>query len=212
MAVTDSDIAAAREFYRRQKRLTIAIFVVLCLILASTISTLTYLHVRARRAEALALEQKTQMDELAEAAHLRWDMRTERHLNRDELISEVTGATQKKVIDLAIDLYERQPPIAYTWGGKSPNAGFDSSGFIAYILFQAGLPTNPSTFWSGRLKQFLKPVPLEDKRPGDVVFYPGGTCMLYLGGPDHLSIGALPGGIATGQFERFAQQLAVGRF
>lgn len=200
------------EFRRRQRRTSFAVVTVVIVMLGATVSTLVYLRVRAQNAEAVAREQEAQLHELAEAAHMRWDMRTERPLDRAQVLKAVTGDLQKKVIATAIDVYEHKPPIAYTWGEKSPKTGFDSSGYVAYALAQAGLPTNPATFWSGRLRQYLKPIAVSEKRPGDVIFYPGGTCMLYLGGPDDLSIGAIPGGIATGRFDQFAIPDAAGRY
>ena len=200
------------EFRRRQRRVSFAVVGVVLIVLGATIAMLALSHIRTRHAEQIAQEQKAQLRELAEATHLRWDMRTERPLNRTEVLAALPGDLQKKVISTAIDLYEHQPPISYTWGGKSPSTGFDSSGFVAYALSQAGLPVNPATFWSGRLRQYLKPIRVDERRPGDVIFYPGGTCMFYLGGPDDLSLGAIPGGIATGRFDRFATPDAAGRY
>lgn len=200
------------EYRRSQRRVAFGVITAVLIALAATISILAYVHIRARRAEALAQQREEQFQELAAAAHLRWDMRTERRLNRSEILNGVSGDLQKKVIGTAIDLYEQKPPIPYTWGGKSPKTGFDSSGYIAYALSQAGVPINPSTFWSERLRQYLKPIRIDKRQPGDVIFYPSGTCMFYLGGADDLSIGAIPGGIATGRFEQFATPEAVGRY
>jgi len=218
--MTSPDLETAiQKFKHKQKVTRLVLVVVITLVLATTIFTIEYLRYQsqkaeasARKAEASAIEQKEQLDRLAAEAHLRWDMRTERPLNEGEILLGVTGDLQKKVITEAIALYKQKPPIPYTWGGKSPQSGFDSSGYVAYILAEVGVLKNPGTYWSGRLREALKPVPIEQKRPGDVVFYPGGVCMFYLGGPDDLSIGALPGGIATGRLDQVAKPEAVRRY
>ena len=204
--------AAVLEFRQKQRRTTVVLFVVVTVALVATISILAYLSHKSRQAEARAEAQKEQLDQLAAQAHLRWDMRTERPLDPVEILQGISGNTQKEVIGAAILLYKQNPPIPFTWGGKSPETGFDSSGFIAYPLAQAGILKNPGVYWSGRLRQFLKPIPIEEKLPGDVVFYPDGVCMFYLGGPDDLSIGMVPGGIVSGKFDLFQMPEAVGRY
>jgi cell wall-associated NlpC family hydrolase len=180
-------------------------------VLGTTISVLFYLKERSRQAQETAKAQTDQLTQLAAGA-LRWNMRTDRRLDRTEILQRIQGDRQKKAIGIAIDLYEHRPLIGYTWGGKSPETGFDSSGYVAYVLGKAGVLTNPSVYWSGRLRKDLSSVPLPSKQPGDVVFYEGGTCMFYLGGPDDLSIGALPGGIATGKIDLLLTPEAAARY
>ncbi len=204
--------AAVQEFRHKQRRASLTLLVVVIIVLTATISILAYLRYRSWQTETRLEAQNSELKQLAAEAHMRWDMRTERPLNRAEILEHVTGDAQKKVMATAIDLYEQKPPIPYTWGGKSPQTGFDSSGYVAYTLAQAGVITNPSVYWSGHLRQHLKQVSIENKQPGDVVFYPGGVCMFYLGGPDDLSLGALPGGIASGKLDHFEKPEAAGRY
>ncbi len=202
--------AALQEFRQKQKRTALILFIVVTAAFLATISTLGYLNYRSRDAEARAEAQKVELEQLAAQAHMRWDIRTERPLNPDEILQSVPGNSQRKVIGEAILLYKQNP--LFTWGGKSPETGFDSSGFIAYPLARAGILENPGVYWSGRLRQFLKSVPIEQKQPGDVAFYPNGVCMFYLGGPDDLNIGMVPGGVVSGKFDRFQNPQAVGRY
>jgi cell wall-associated NlpC family hydrolase len=211
--MTSPDLeTAAREFMQKQRRVKFTLLIVMTIVLAATIATFAYLSSRTRQAEDHAKDQSDQLAQLAAEAHLRQDLRTERPLDRAEILQRVSGDLQKRVIGTAIDLYEQKPPISYTWGGKSPKTGFDSSGYVAYALAQAGVLQNPGVYWSGRLKQFLKPVPIEKKQPGDVIFFPGGACMFFLGGPDDLAIGALPGGLATGKLDQVRKPEAAGRY
>lgn len=198
-------------FKRKRRRTSLILLVVTVLVLGTAISILFYFKERSRQAVDTAKTQADQATQLAAEA-VKSEMRTERKLDRTEILKLVSGDRQKKAIEIAIDLYEKKPPIGYTWGGKSPADGFDSSGYVAYVLAQVGVLKNPSAYWSGRLRQDLKSVPIDYKQPGDVVFYPGGTCTFYLGGPDHLSIGALPGGIATGNIDLLMKAQAAGQY
>lgn len=87
-----------------------------------------------------------------------------------------------RALKLALDLRDRN--IQFKWGGKAPNEGFDSSGFVAYVLNRAGVLTNYRTYWSGALlERFQAPDvrSVEDLRPGDLLFYDSGYCAIYLG-------------------------------
>jgi hypothetical protein len=204
---------AVQEFRQTQKRVRFAFVAVVMVVLSVTIIIIVYSTYRSRRAEALARAQKQQLEQIEAEAHLRWDLRTERPLDRAQILKQVTGDIQKTVIGIAIDLYEHQPPIPYTWGGKSPKTGFDSSGYVTYALAQAGVLKNAENYWSARLRdEALKPIPIDKKQPGDVIFYPGGACMFYLGGPDDIVIGMLPGGIVTGKFDVFRVPESAGRY
>lgn len=203
---------AIHNFQRQQRERRIVFTVLLLAVLASTVGTLAYVRNRARRVEAEAASQQLEFERLKEQAHLRYEMRTERRINRAEIMPQVSGEQQRLAIQAALNLYEQKPPIPFTWGGKSPSTGFDSSGFVAYVLTQAHVLSSPAGYWSDRLKQELKSVPIEQRRPGDILFYSGGTCMLYLGGSNNLSIGALPGGITTGDLDQYEKPQGVGRY
>jgi peptidoglycan DL-endopeptidase CwlO len=67
----------------------------------------------------------------------------------------------------------------YVWGGSSP-AGFDCSGFVAYVYAQVGvsLPHYTGAQWGVGV-----PVSRGDLQPGDLVFFDGlGHVGLYIGG------------------------------
>src|ERR1700686_1621503 len=116
-----SDLETAiHEFRNKQRKTSFTLFLVVIILLAATISTFGYLRYQSRQAEARAEAQKEQLEQLAAEAHMRWDMRTDRPLDRAEILQRVTGDLRKKVIQTAIDRYEQRPPIPYTWGGKSP--------------------------------------------------------------------------------------------
>ena len=67
----------------------------------------------------------------------------------------------------------------YVWGGSSP-AGFDCSGFVAYVYAQVGvsLPHYTGAQWNVGV-----PVSRSDLEPGDLVFFDGlGHVGIYIGG------------------------------
>ena len=67
----------------------------------------------------------------------------------------------------------------YVWGGSSP-AGFDCSGFVAYVYAQVGvsLPHYTGAQWNMGV-----PVSRSDLQPGDLVFFDGlGHVGIYIGG------------------------------
>jgi len=71
-------------------------------------------------------------------------------LDRDEILEAVGGA-RREALELAFSLYDKQIP--FVWGGKTPSDGFDTSGFIAYILAKVGVLERPERFWSGLLRE-----------------------------------------------------------
>lgn len=58
----------------------------------------------------------------------------------------------------------------YTYGGKSPEDGFDCSGFVYYIYKQFGYTLNPGATnqWNSLSDTII---PRDDLRPGDLVFF-----------------------------------------
>jgi cell wall-associated NlpC family hydrolase len=66
----------------------------------------------------------------------------------------------------------------YTYGGTSPETGFDCSGFTQYVFRQVGISL-PRTAEDQR--QFVTPV--SDPQPGDLVFFgaPAGHLGIYAG-------------------------------
>ncbi len=79
------------------------------------------------------------------------------------VIASVSGI-RHEIIDYAI----RFRGVKYKYGGKSPDTGFDCSGFTGYIFSQNGIPlSGPSDIQAKRgvnktMKQLL---------PGDLVFF-----------------------------------------
>ncbi|HEX6788141.1 MAG TPA: NlpC/P60 family protein [Gaiellaceae bacterium] len=73
--------------------------------------------------------------------------------------------------------------VPYVWGGESP-AGFDCSGFVAYVYSQVGvaLPHYTGAQWNMGV-----PVARGDLQPGDLVFFDGlGHVGLYIGGNEFI--------------------------
>ena len=69
--------------------------------------------------------------------------------------------------------------IPYVWGGSTP-AGFDCSGFVAYVYAQVGvsLPHHAASMYG-----YGTPVSQNDLQPGDLVFFSGlGHVGIYVGG------------------------------
>ena len=65
----------------------------------------------------------------------------------------------------------------YRYGGQTP-AGFDCSGLVHYAYGQAGIPVPRTT---GALWSSARPVPREELRPGDVLFFSIAGKMQHVG-------------------------------
>ena len=59
--------------------------------------------------------------------------------------------------------------IQYKYGGKSPETGFDCSGFVRYVFSQATNLTLPPT--ARAIAQIGKTVKKQELQPGDLVFF-----------------------------------------
>ena len=59
--------------------------------------------------------------------------------------------------------------IKYKYGGSSPETGFDCSGFVRYVFQQAASLTLPHS--TRALSQLGQIIPLEQLKPGDLVFF-----------------------------------------
>lgn len=59
--------------------------------------------------------------------------------------------------------------IKYKYGGKSPETGFDCSGFVRYVFSQATNLTLPPT--ARAIAQIGKTVKKQELQPGDLVFF-----------------------------------------
>lgn len=59
--------------------------------------------------------------------------------------------------------------IRYKYGGKSPETGFDCSGFVRYVYQQASNLTLPHGAYA--ISQLGKTIPKQELQPGDLVFF-----------------------------------------
>ncbi|MCB5191165.1 C40 family peptidase [Methylobacillus arboreus] len=59
--------------------------------------------------------------------------------------------------------------IKYNYGGKSPETGFDCSGFVRYVFQQSASMTLPHG--AKAISQIGQPVSQEQLQPGDLVFF-----------------------------------------
>lgn len=105
-----------------------------------------------------------------------YDTKSEEYINTTTDISTnstkpdesmVTNTTSFSLEDFITEVktYEVSP---YTWGGNSPETGFDTSGFTQYIYSLYGY-TLPRT--SKEQCESLPTIAVEDIQPGDLVFY-----------------------------------------
>lgn len=74
-----------------------------------------------------------------------------------------TSSTSAEAIVQDARQYVGQP---YTWGGKSPESGFDCSGLISHVFKNAGYNIGSST---AQLFTAGKAVSLDDARVGDII-------------------------------------------
>ena len=59
--------------------------------------------------------------------------------------------------------------VKYKFGGKTPETGFDCSGFVKYVFAQAANLTLPHG--ARAISQLGQNVPVEQLQPGDLVFF-----------------------------------------
>ena len=89
-----------------------------------------------------------------------------------------TYATGQEVADFA----QQYVGYSYKWGGKSPETGFDCSGFVYYVYQQFGYELNRTAADQAANGSHVEPDALE---PGDVLcFYKGsyiGHSGIYIG-------------------------------
>lgn len=58
--------------------------------------------------------------------------------------------------------------LPYKYGGRSPESGFDCSGFTSYVFNQTGIPISGPSHQQAQLGKHVKKTDLE---PGDLVFF-----------------------------------------
>jgi cell wall-associated NlpC family hydrolase len=59
--------------------------------------------------------------------------------------------------------------VRYKYGGKSPESGFDCSGFVRYVYQQTGNLSLPHS--ARAISQLGKTIPKSELEPGDLVFF-----------------------------------------
>jgi len=104
---------------------------------------------------------------------------------------KTSDARVRHVLEGALTL--KKGLVAYTPAGKSPEEGFDSSGFVCYLLAQVGAldPAYQRTFSVARLERAFPSVLPEKARAGDLVFIGKAFVAISLG--DDLAVGMASG-------------------
>lgn len=127
----------------------------------------------------------------------------------DLQLPEELSKKKRRAINMAIRLNAMN--INYKWGGKNEEEGFDSAGFIAYVLFNAEISQakalkDPGNWRSGIIRTKIGKQRPENrpKEIGDLVFYKGGYIMLYLG--DNKLIGMTALGIIISHYREFRDE------
>jgi cell wall-associated NlpC family hydrolase len=70
--------------------------------------------------------------------------------------------------------------VPYVWGGSSPRPGFDCSGFVRYVWGHFGISLPHSSY--GDMSRG-RAIPRKYLKPGDLVFFAGGSHVgIYVGG------------------------------
>lgn len=108
------------------------------------------------------------------------DTRTVTIDSRRGTVASRDGAAFSRRAATAAQLAKQQIGKPYSWGGTSPDTGFDCSGLVQYIARQLGveLPrTSQELFTAGVT------VAKADLQPGDLVFF-----TTYEAGPSHVGV------------------------
>jgi cell wall-associated NlpC family hydrolase len=89
----------------------------------------------------------------------------------------------------------KQDGVPFRMGGKSPEEGFDSSGFVSYLLAESGAldPMYHRTFSVARLEKTFPKIKPEDAKPGDLVFLGSTFVAVNLDGILAVGIGSSKG-------------------
>ncbi len=108
---------------------------------------------------------------------------------KKSVLLKTTGEVQQALI-AAFSLKD-QKSIKFVWGGKSPEVGLDSSGFISYILFKINVldAIGYPEFSSELLKDSFLGVDRKDAKIGDLLIHKSGLCLFYLGDKKGIGIG-----------------------
>jgi murein DD-endopeptidase MepM/ murein hydrolase activator NlpD len=89
-----------------------------------------------------------------------------------EPVADATVSTPSTTSERALAAALTQLGVAYTWGGESPETGFDCSGLVWWALTQAGAELPRVT--ALEMASWGEPVGAVDLRPGDLIISNGG--------------------------------------
>lgn len=108
---------------------------------------------------------------------------------KNSILLKVTGEIQK-ALTVAFSLKD-QRGSEFVWGGKSPEEGFDSSGFVSYILFRINVldAMDYREFSSEVLKNSFLGIDAKDAQIGDLIIHKSGLSLFYLGEKKGIGIG-----------------------
>lgn len=125
-------------------------------------------------------------------------------VDREAILRELHGKRREALL-MAFRFYDQRVP--FVWGGKNPSDGFDTSGFVAYILAQVGVVDHPERLWSGLLRQTfsVKVRGASQLLPGDLVFEENRACWFILN--ERFTIGMVPGGVMLGEPDNFSSKI-----
>ena len=83
------------------------------------------------------------------------------------------AAHSRPTLGMRVAKYARRfVGVPYTWGGSSPSSGFDCSGFVRYVWGHFGVSLPHSSY--GDMARG-RSVPRRYLKPGDLVFFAGGS-------------------------------------
>jgi cell wall-associated NlpC family hydrolase len=81
-------------------------------------------------------------------------------------------------IQNALKIAKRQQGDPYRWGAAGPNA-FDCSGLVYFSTRKAGIKNVPRT--SSAQSRYMRRISRANMRPGDFVFFTGGSGVYHVG-------------------------------
>jgi hypothetical protein len=155
------------------------------------------------RLDAQLAETQRELEETRERLEQTADMSRFTHpidlVDLKDLFSRYPEAARG--LELIMDMRERN--VGWRLGGQSPDVGFDSPSFAAFVLQELGLlerafePGDSLLATSRRLYERLAPARAPEV--GDLVFYPAGYVLFYYRDRDGrpFVIGMTPMGIAA---------------
>lgn len=83
----------------------------------------------------------------------------------DLLLANDPDPRRSEIVLIALS----QVGVPYVWGGAKPEAGFDCSGLMTYVFWQAMRVALPRTTWDQAKR--LRTIEVPQLRPADLVFF-----------------------------------------